>query len=243
MATLVLRTVKGSPLTNAEVDGNFSNINSEVAVVNSNVGILSNLTTSAKSNLVAAINEIASESTSNVAITGGTVSGTVITNSTWNGNVIGIAYGGTGGSTAAAARLGLELGSANTVTFAQVNATTLSSLDLTNTSFITGNSATFSNVVTALDFNSTSDITLKENIKPINNPLDLLSQMSGFEFTWKASGEKAYGLSAQEVEQIIPDVVKQRGDGTKGINYLNLIAFLVEAVKDLKNEIQQLKNK
>ena len=47
MATLVLRTVKGSPLTNLEVDGNFSNINTEVGVVyntantiNSNVGVL-----------------------------------------------------------------------------------------------------------------------------------------------------------------------------------------------------------
>ena len=243
MASLVLRTVKGSPLTNAEVDGNFSNINSEVTVVNSNVGILSSLTTSAKSNLVAAINEIASESTSNVTIIGGTVSGTVITNSTWNGNVIALAYGGTGGSTAAAARLNLELGTSNTVTFAQVNSTAVSSTDITSTALITGNTATFSNVVTALDFNSTSDITLKENIKPINNPLDLISQMSGFEFTWKTSGEKAYGFSAQEIEKIIPAVVKQRADGTKGINYLNLIAFLVEAVKDLKNEIQQLKNK
>lgn len=114
MATLVLRTVKGTPLTNAEVDGNFSNINSEVGTafntantINSNVGILSNLTTSAKSNLVAAINEIAAESTSSVGITGGTianvslsnisitsgtVAGTVISNSTYQGNTIAIAY-------------------------------------------------------------------------------------------------------------------------------------------------------
>lgn len=63
MATLVLRTVKGTPLTNAEVDGNFSNINSEVGVVNSNIGILSQLTTSATSNLVSAINEVQSELT------------------------------------------------------------------------------------------------------------------------------------------------------------------------------------
>lgn len=114
MATLVLRTVKGTPLTNAEVDGNFSNINTELGVVfnrantiNSNVGVLSNLTTSEKSNIVAAINEIASESTSNVTITGGTISnvsqsnisissgtiaGTVISNSTYQGNTIAIAY-------------------------------------------------------------------------------------------------------------------------------------------------------
>ena len=89
MATLVLRTVKGVPLTNAEVDGNFSNINTDVGVVyntantiNSNIGVLSNLTTTAKSNIVAAINEIASESTSNVYITGGTITGTTDRKST-----------------------------------------------------------------------------------------------------------------------------------------------------------------
>jgi len=75
MANLTLRLVKGSPLTNAEVDGNFSNVNSEITALTSNVGIVSNLNTTNKSNLVAAINEIASESTSNVSITGGNISG------------------------------------------------------------------------------------------------------------------------------------------------------------------------
>lgn len=60
MATLVLRTVKGTPLTNAEVDGNFSNINSEVSVVSGNVGVLANLTTTDKSNIVNAVNEVSS---------------------------------------------------------------------------------------------------------------------------------------------------------------------------------------
>ena len=60
MATLVLRTVKGSPLTNAEVDGNFSNINSEV-------GVVSSLSTTAKSNLVAAVNEVNAGVTSTAA--------------------------------------------------------------------------------------------------------------------------------------------------------------------------------
>jgi hypothetical protein len=75
MANLTLRLVKGSPLTNAEVDGNFSNVNSEITALTSNVGIVSNLNTTNKSNLVAAINEIASESTSNVSITGSNISG------------------------------------------------------------------------------------------------------------------------------------------------------------------------
>lgn len=82
MANLVLRTVKGSPLTNLEVDNNFSNINVEL-------GVLTNLATTAKSNLVSAINEVASESTSNVTISGGTIQGVVISNVVLASNVTG----------------------------------------------------------------------------------------------------------------------------------------------------------
>jgi hypothetical protein len=98
MASLTLRLVKGTPLTNQEVDDNFSNINTEVTNDKANVGILANLTTTAKSNIVAAINEIASESTSNVTITAGTVAGVIISNSTYQGNTIAAGYGGTGQS-------------------------------------------------------------------------------------------------------------------------------------------------
>jgi hypothetical protein len=84
-------------------------------------------------------------------------------------------------------------------------------------------------------------MTLKQDFIAIKNPLDIISQLTGFGFTWKDSKQKAYGLSAQEVEKVIPDIVKDRPDGTKGINYMNLTAFLVEAIKDLKQEIEELK--
>ena len=84
-------------------------------------------------------------------------------------------------------------------------------------------------------------MTLKQDFTPIQNPLDIISQLTGFGFTWKDSKQKSYGLSAQEVEKVIPDIVRNRPDGTKGINYMNLTAFLIEAIKDLKQEIQELK--
>jgi hypothetical protein len=96
-------------------------------------------------------------------------------------------------------------------------------------------------LLTSTDYNSSSDMTLKQDFIPIQNPLDIISQLTGFGFTWKESKQKAYGLSAQEVEKVIPDIVKDRPDGTKGINYMNLTAFLVEAIKELKQEIQELK--
>ena len=96
-------------------------------------------------------------------------------------------------------------------------------------------------LLTSTDYNSSSDMTLKQDFTPIQNPLDIISQLTGFGFTWKDSKQKAYGLSAQEVERVIPDIVRDRPDGTKGINYMNLTAFLIEAIKDLKQEIQELK--
>lgn len=58
MATLTLRTVVARPLTNQEVDDNFSSLNAESGNTLSNVGILSNLSTSQKSNIVSSINEV-----------------------------------------------------------------------------------------------------------------------------------------------------------------------------------------
>ena len=96
-------------------------------------------------------------------------------------------------------------------------------------------------LLTSTDYNSSSDMTLKQDFTPIQNPLDIISQLTGFGFTWKDSKQKSYGLSAQEVEKVIPEIVRDRADGTKGINYMNLTAFLIEAIKDLKQEITELK--
>ena len=198
MATIILRdagsitspgsTAKGSPLTNLEVDNNFSNINITI-------GVLSNLSTTANANLVAAINYI----------------NTIVDETS-------------------SASVHYPVLSRNT---SGQNTGNVSSTKLTFTPS-TG-------LLTSTDYNSSSDMTLKQDFTPIQNPLDIISQLTGFGFTWKDSKQKSYGLSAQEVEKVIPDIVKDRPDGTKGINYMNLTAFLIEAIKDLKQEIQELK--
>lgn len=134
MATLVLRLVKGSPLTNQEVDGNFSNLNTEIGVVNSNVGVLPNLTTTTKANLVNAINEINTKVTN-----GGTLSGITITNSTWSGNTISIARGGTGATTEIQARTNLGLAIGANVQPWNTNLDVISNITPSNNIFISGN--------------------------------------------------------------------------------------------------------
>ena len=59
-ASLILRTVKGTPLTNLEVDNNFSNISTYANTIDANIGLLASLTTTATSNIVAAVNSIKS---------------------------------------------------------------------------------------------------------------------------------------------------------------------------------------
>ena len=59
-ATLILRTVKGTPLTNLEVDNNFSNISTYANTIDANIGLLASLTTNETSNIVAAVNSIKS---------------------------------------------------------------------------------------------------------------------------------------------------------------------------------------
>jgi hypothetical protein len=96
--------------------------------------------------------------------------------------------------------------------------------------------------LSATDFNSTSDITLKENIIEIEKSLNILEKLKGIKFNWKDTKEISYGLSAQDVEKVLPEIVKTRENGLKGVNYLNLIAILIESVKELKKEIEELKN-
>lgn len=98
------------------------------------------------------------------------------------------------------------------------------------------------NLVTAVDINTTSDAALKDNMIRISNSLDILEQITGLSFNWKSDGVKSYGVSAQEIEKILPEIVRTRDDGLKGVNYLNLIAFLIEAIKDLKKDVSKIKD-
>lgn len=90
------------------------------------------------------------------------------------------------------------------------------------------------------NFNSLSDERYKENIKSIDNGLDIVNQINPVEFTWKDNGKKNYGVIAQQLEQIIPDIVAE-DDGKKTVSYDQIIPFLVKAIKELHAEVEYLK--
>lgn len=345
MATLVLRLSKGSPLTNAEVDGNFSNINSEVAVVNANIGVLSSLTTTEKSNIVASINELSTKSGGNAAITGGTVANVIASNVTiTSGNISGVTLTGvtlispsginttsiTGLTTANVTEL-TNLYFTNARSYANVVAAgfydtvantapigaTESGTTLTLTHLNSGASAgTYGNntivpvitvnasghitsvsnvaisgigggggnvtivsstanvtvypiltpntsgtintanvssaklyfnadtgVLSATSFNSLSDESQKYNVSIITSAADTVNQLQGVEFLWSDSGNKSAGVVAQELEKILPHLVNTGPEGLKTVNYSGIIAYLIEAIKDMDTRIKALEEK
>lgn len=90
-----------------------------------------------------------------------------------------------------------------------------------------------------------SDRRLKDNINPISSALDKVISISGNTFTWNNnsshSGEDV-GVIAQEVESILPQIVKTRDDGYKAVQYEKLVPLLIEAIKDLNNKINSINN-
>jgi hypothetical protein len=94
--------------------------------------------------------------------------------------------------------------------------------------------------ITCADLNSTSDINLKENVQTVDNALETISALRGVSFDWKETGRGSYGVIAQELEKVLPDLVNT-GE-VKSVNYSGLIGVLIEAVKELSKEIEELKS-
>jgi len=99
-----------------------------------------------------------------------------------------------------------------------------------------------------------SDIGLKENLNPIENSIEKIQAISGYNFDWKdevikeRGGEDDYfvrksdvGVVAQEIEAILPEACATRPDGTKAVRYEQLVPLLIEGIKELKAEIEELK--
>ena len=110
-----------------------------------------------------------------------------------------------------------------------------------------GNTSTSINVAGDIVAYASSDKRLKENIKPIENALDKVNKISGVTFEWnekshKETGKKDVGVIAQEIEAILPELVDNRSNGYKAVDYPKLTALLIEAVKDLSNQVKELKD-
>lgn len=89
------------------------------------------------------------------------------------------------------------------------------------------------------DINSNSDKKLKQNIKTFNNGLYAVKSLRGVRYSWIDNGKPSIGLIAQEVEKVLPELVSQQNN-IKSVQYGNIVAVLVEAVKELSTKVEQL---
>lgn len=89
----------------------------------------------------------------------------------------------------------------------------------------------------------TSDERFKTNISTIDSALDKVTSLRGVNFDWKDTGRKTIGFIAQEVEKILPELVHTDSNGYKSVEYANITAILVEAIKEQQSQISDLKNR
>jgi hypothetical protein len=92
-----------------------------------------------------------------------------------------------------------------------------------------------------------SDKRLKTNIVTLSKPLEKLNKISGYEFDWivkegihENEGHDV-GVIAQEVEEVLPEIVTTRNNGYKAVKYEKMVALLIECIKEQNREIESLK--
>jgi hypothetical protein len=108
------------------------------------------------------------------------------------------------------------------------------------------NTGTFTTSGDIVGFGSPSDISLKENIKPIDNALDKVCKLKGVTFDWKESDsileiKEDIGFIAQDVQEVLPELIKENDNGKLSLRDKGIVPVLVEAIKELKAEIDELK--
>jgi hypothetical protein len=96
---------------------------------------------------------------------------------------------------------------------------------------------------------SPSDIRFKENIVPVDSALEKVLNIQGVSFNWKREEfrdkhfpeGRHYGVIAQEIEKVLPEVVNTSSQGDKAVAYTEIIPVLIEAIKEQQKEIDELK--
>ncbi len=144
------------------------------------------------------------------------------------------------GSSSSAPKIRMNYVSGNFVTSGSISAA--ANLNISGNLRVAEDIRTSSGV-TATAFLYSSDERLKKDITPLKNPQAVLSELRGVNFTWRDSGRSDIGLIAQEVEKVVPEVVHTDGQtGMKSVEYGNLVAVLIEAMKEQQKQIDHLQS-
>ena len=250
--------------TDADITFNASTNTLNVANISSSGNLNGNATTATTAtNVVGDANRVIFNNNTNTTTTSAalTFDGTQL-NATNNIKANGITLGLTAGTTINTTTGDLVLDSSNNKVHMTANAevdgtltvdssTNASSKDTGALIITAGGLGVEGNIHSGGDIVafSSSDMTLKEDISPIEDALGLINSLSGNTFAWKpeagifGNSGMDTGIIAQEVEALnLPGLSKRRGDGTLGVRYDRLIPVLIEAVKELSAKVNSLES-
>jgi hypothetical protein len=180
-----------------------------------------------------------------------TILGTIATG-VWEGTTIAVDQGGTGVTTMTALKNALD---DETWTFANavnIDATTSSTNKTSGALIVDGGVGVAENIHAGGDVvaYASSDERLKDNIEVIESSLDKVGEIRGITFNWNEDSPewakergRDVGVIAQEVQKVLPEIVVERTNGYLGVDYKRLIPLLIESIKELKQEVEDLKKK
>ena len=195
-------------------------------------------------------------STTNLLTVSGNINVGNISSGNWAGNVITVAYGGTGLSslTSNALMVGNATGNVKFVSPGNVgNVLTSNGTNWLSTApvlvenpagtfTLTGNLITTGDMTVQGTLYESSDIKLKKDVQTINDALDTLNNLRGVTFNWIKNDKQSMGLIAQETEKVIPYIVQEDTLGVRSINYTALVGLLIESIKELNNKVSDLES-
>jgi hypothetical protein len=93
-------------------------------------------------------------------------------------------------------------------------------------------------------YNTTSDYRLKEDLKDFDG-LDITSKIKMYDFKWKESDTRGYGVLAHELQEVVPSAVTREKDGEQmqGVDYSKLVPVLLKSIQELEARVKELENK
>jgi hypothetical protein len=191
-------------------------------------------------------------------LSGGNISsvGTITVSSTINGGSLNLSSGSItcGTITSSSSITGTSLNVSNgsltcgAISSSSISCATSSHTTQIVTSQINGGSTSnggslniFCSTLTASsDITLTSDERLKEDIRTIDNAVEISKQLRGVSYVRKDTGKLGIGVVAQEVEKVLPQLVVTDANGMKSVAYANMVGILIEAVKELSARVEEL---
>ena len=115
------------------------------------------------------------------------------------------------------------------------NFTTYTSNQATDTT----SNVNFASVTASGNVTAFSDATLKTDIHTINEALGIVGKLRGVTYKWLSNGEADIGVIAQEVQEVVPEVIKETVDGIKTVDYGRLVSVLINAVNELNEKLDK----